>query len=142
MVPGSSGRNVPSSRSDPGSGPLGVSHPFRGPGAVAMAVGNRPDPAAEDRGLAVPDPDPGNGRHAAICVVDLLEPHGSSVDDFAVSLLKLLEFVEHTKPENPGMRGSALLPTGGAQPPAPCSPVLPVRCYSAPWPFGQHSCLF
>ena len=41
---------------------------------------------------------------------------GVSVGDLAVLLLKLLEFVEHAKRENPGMRGSALLPKGGPSP--------------------------
>ena len=51
-------------------------------------------------------------RYTAISVVDLLEAGRASGDDFAVSLLRLLELVEHAKRENPGMRGSDLLPRG------------------------------
>lgn len=52
-------------------------------------------------------------RYAAISVVDLLEGRRVSAGDVAVSLLQLLELIEHAKRENPGMWGSDLLPKAG-----------------------------
>ena len=57
-----------------------------------------------------------NGRHAAAYVLDVLDARRASGDDLAVSLIELLDLVEHARRENPGMRDSALLPRGGPSP--------------------------
>ena len=58
----------------------------------------------------------GNARHAAACVIGVLEACPASADDLAVSLLDLLELVEHAERENPGMRGSEFPPGGRPSP--------------------------
>ncbi len=57
-----------------------------------------------------------NARHAAAYVIGELDARGASGDDLAVSLLRLLDLVEHARRENPGMGGSDFMPRGGPSP--------------------------
>ena len=77
-----------------------------GAGSASGLTGLRP--AAAGR--------PDNARHAAAYVIGELDARGASGDDLAVSLLKLLDLVEHARRENPGMRGSDFMPRGGPSP--------------------------
>ena len=57
-----------------------------------------------------------NARHAAAYVIGELDARRASGDDLAVSVLKLLDLVDHARRENPGMRGSDFMRRGGPSP--------------------------
>ena len=83
---------------------------------MAIEDGAQPVPAGERlaaRGREAAD----NARWAAANVVGVLDARRRRrPTTLAVSLIDLLDLVEHARRENPGMRGSELLPKGGASP--------------------------